>query len=101
MAQHYNYIPLNRRHRIYEMILDESIDRNPNYPKLRINADRCKDTFNSMALAKVKKSTTQEFEKDKSKERDIKYPQERATHLSDAVDYYVCTKFLDAFPLVD
>jgi hypothetical protein len=101
MAQHYNYIPLNRRHRIYEMILDESIDRNPNYPKLRINAYRCKDTFNSMALAKVKKSTTQEFEKDKSKERDIKYPQERATHLSDAVDYYVCTKFLDAFPLVD
>ena len=100
-AQFYNYIPLNRRHRIYEMILDESSDRIAEHPRLRINADRCKDTFNSMALAKVKKSSTNEFEKDKSKERDNKYPQERATHLSDAVDYIVCTKFLDAFPLVN
>lgn len=51
---------------------------------VRFHMERASSVLLSMDLSKIKKGST--FEKDKSTERDDKYPQEKSTHLSDAVD---------------
>ena len=54
-------------------------------PVVRINPFRCKQLITSILLSSVVQGTTGEH-KDKTAERDPNYPQEDATHFSDAFD---------------
>ena len=74
------------RHTLLNEILEEV---NIKLPKLRINDQECKDLIISMQLAEV----GQDFTKNKSKEKDRNYPQEHATHYTDALDYFFVQKY--------
>lgn len=60
-----------------------------NYPRLRINRDACKWVIMALQTARTKADGT----KDKSNERKREFPQEQATHITDAVDYYFMQKY--------
>lgn len=57
-------------------------------PKVRFNLRNAKVAMMSMQQTPI----LDNFEKDKKSER-RSIPQELATHLSDTVDYYLCTKY--------
>jgi hypothetical protein len=61
---------------------------NPKMPLIRFNQETCKDAIIAMQVAEVK----DDFQKNKSKEKDRAYPQEHATHFTDTIDYYFSQK---------
>lgn len=75
---------------LWNMLLSEE---EAHYPVIRFNRANCKCTIVSMqnAPAKDLKGIT----KDKSSERKKEFPQEEATHFSDAADIIVYGKFKD------
>jgi hypothetical protein len=64
-------------------------EENPRLPHLRINAHNCKDVIIAIRMTAVKP----DFSKDKSKEKDRKFPQQHAPHFSDMLDYYFFEKY--------
>lgn len=73
----------------YELINEAFEETNPRLPKLRINRTTCKAAIISLQNAEV----TDKFQKSKADEKNKKYNQAHATHLSDTVDYYVMQKY--------
>ncbi len=69
------------RYRLIHRILSEDRD---NFPIIRINEDECPHLVRAMKMTPVKNN----YEKDKSSERDKENP-EYATHLPDAFDYLI------------
>lgn len=61
------------------------LEEDPRLPHVRINGMLCKNLVTSMLLSAVIQGTRGE-RKDKRSEEDNDYPQEDATHLSDAFD---------------
>lgn len=82
--------PQSDKYVLWGIILNE---QNPNYPKFRINGDKCHYTLISMNNAKVKQ-VKNNMEKDKSSERPGSgvLPEE-ATHFSDAADKIMWIKY--------
>lgn len=63
---------------------------NPRLPKIEIHELRCKSLLLALQLTPADGAT---FEKDKSSERSLIIPQEKATHLTDIFDYILCYSF--------
>jgi hypothetical protein len=82
-------------HKIRRSFVDdcfrEGEGRNAILPRLRINEVACKDFI----IALETTNTNADGSKDKSKERDRSYPQELATHATDAFDYYLIQKYAE------
>lgn len=75
-----------RRYTMYGHLLKED----DQYPYiLRINRDRCEHLLLSMFQAQAIR-TKRGFGKDKKPELDPKFPQEEATHYSEAIDMLLC-----------
>lgn len=82
--------PQSDKYLLWGIILGE---QDPNYPRFRINGDKCKYALISMNNARVKQ-VAGKLEKDKSSERQGSgVPAEEATHFSDAVDKLIWTKY--------
>jgi hypothetical protein len=62
---------------------------NPNLPRVRINGNTCPELVVSINNSPI----SPEFKKVKTSERNPNLPQERATHLSDTYDNYLCHKY--------
>ena len=82
-----NYPPMTTRYKCENILLAEG---NSRLPKIRINEIECPNLVLSIQYAGTIKET---FEKDKSPEKDLTVPQEKATHLSDAFDYIIMKKY--------
>jgi hypothetical protein len=79
------------KHLLWQKICDES---NNAFPNLQINRVNAKNVLLSMQNAKIKRSTSNKIQKDKSSERKLsKRNRVLATDLSDAVDYIVYPLF--------
>lgn len=74
------------RHFAIEEILSEA---QANYPKVRINGNKCKYLTYSIQNAPI----TKDWKKNKSSEVSEAIAQEKATHLSDCFDYLIYCKF--------
>lgn len=82
--------PQSDKYILWGIVLSEADD---NFPKFRINGDKCKYTLISMNNARVK-GVGANLEKDKRSEKQgSSVPPEEATHLSDAVDKLLWTKY--------
>lgn len=57
-------------------------------PIVRFNDQTCKDVIIAMQVTSVK----DDYQKDKSMERDRSFPQEHAPHFTDTIDYYLQQK---------
>ena len=77
------------RHTIINDFYNEREGRNAALPKLRINEAACKDFIIAIETTNTRNTN----EKDKSKETDRVFPQELATHPTDAMDYYLIQKY--------
>ena len=84
MAGSYNWAHRDKFFFMYEILREE----NTRLPKVRFNLRNAKVVMMSMQQTPI----LDNFEKDKKSER-RSIPQELATHLSDTVDYYLCTKY--------
>jgi len=69
---------------LWNVLLSENHKR---LPKIRFNSENCKELIVSMQNAPV--TDIKGIKKDKSSERDKEYPQEEATHFSDAADILI------------
>lgn len=84
MAGSYNWA-----HRDKFFFMDEILkEENTRLPKVRFNLRHAKVVMMCMSQTPI----LENFEKDKGSER-RSIPQELATHLTDTVDYYLCTKY--------
>jgi hypothetical protein len=81
------YLLINR---ILRNTADEIHD--PKLPLIQINKDSCKELIISMQQAPAKQGR-QGMQKDKSSERKKDFPQEEATHFSDAFDMLIWGKY--------
>jgi hypothetical protein len=73
----------------YKVINTLLLEQKPELPKLRISQDNCKPLIISIESAPI----DSKYEKDKTSEKRKNFPQEFATHLSDALDYLLYEKF--------
>ena len=73
----------------YKVINTLLLEQKPELPKIRISQDNCKPLIISIESAPI----DSKYEKDKSTEKRKNFPQEFATHLSDAFDYILYEKF--------
>ena len=82
--------PQSDKYLLWGIILGE---QDSQFPRFRINGDKCKYALISMNNSRVKQ-VAGKLEKDKSSERrDSGVPAEEATHFSDAVDKLIWTKY--------
>ena len=82
--------PQSDKYILWGILLAEA---DTNFPRFRINGDKCKYTLISMNNAKVK-TVAGKMEKDKKSERpNSGVLPEEATHFSDAVDKLIWTKY--------
>jgi hypothetical protein len=70
---------------------NEGEGRNALLPRIRINEAACKDFIVALETTNTKFDGS----KDKSKETDRNFPQELATHATDAFDYYLLQKYAE------
>lgn len=85
------YIPHKIKFRIMQYVLDERPGKhNPKWPKARFNIGNAYQTFYSCSKARIKKSSTEEYSKDKGDEKNPNIEQWKTTHLSDAFDMDIC-----------
>jgi hypothetical protein len=75
----------SERHRTMNEILAET---NPHYPRIRFNGMTCSNVIQAIKFTEVK----DDFQKNKSQEKNRKFPQEHAPHFTDALDYYIFQK---------
>lgn len=73
----------------YKVINTLLMEKNDSLPRIRISQDNCKPLIISIESAPI----DAKYEKDKTAERRKNFPQEFATHLSDAFDYLLYEKF--------
>ena len=81
-----------KKYFVINQILSESI---PKCPIIRINSETCKDLILSIQSSPV----TDDYQKDKSSERDPNLPPEKQTHYSDAFEYLLMGKLSQYVPL--
>lgn len=72
----------------FKLMNDILSEEDPNLPVMRFNQDTCK----AVIIAHQTCEVTDDYKKDKSKERDRKFPQEHAPHFTDCNDYYLDQK---------
>jgi hypothetical protein len=84
-----SYVPHNIKYNIWKKLLYEGADRDRAYPIFRYNRINAERTALSMGNAPLKEDRGV-IKKDKSSEKNKKISQEKATHLSDAMDNAVC-----------
>ena len=77
-----------KRHKERYQFAAEMMTNNPSLPRLLINAAACPDLIISMQTCDI----LEDYRKNKGKEKDEKYPQQHAPHLSDTLDYYLIDK---------
>lgn len=85
-------------HEQRKILLDDILgEQIPGLPKLRINEPQAK----WVAMAMLTTQTTSDGKKDKSKEKDRLFPQEKAPHITDCVDYYFAQRYMiKNYPMV-
>jgi hypothetical protein len=66
-------------------------------PIIRINEDNNKDLIIALERSEAKESLKGSVEKDKKDERNKLFPQQHATHLTDAFDIPIVTRYNDLF----
>lgn len=66
-------------------------------PVIRINEDNNKDLIVALERTEAKESLKGSVEKDKKDERNKLFPQQHATHLTDAFDIPIVTRYNDLF----
>lgn len=74
-----------RHYFMSEMMREDNV----RIPRLRINSHTCKDVIIAVQMTAVRP----DFTKDKSKEKDRRYPQQHAPHFTDMLDYYFFEKY--------
>ena len=74
------------KHTVINTLLAEA---NSNFPRIRLNQNKCKATILSIQSAPI----TQDFKKDKRSEQVQGLSQEKATHLSDCFDNWLYPKY--------
>lgn len=80
----------NPEHKLKHFIINRVLsEQEQGMPRVRFNKTKCKHLILSMQHAPL----GHDFRKDKSSERNASLPQERATHLSDAFDYYLVGRY--------
>ena len=77
------------RHQVINDVLNETEGRNALLPHIKINEESCKNFIVAIETT----DTRPDGSKDKSKEKDRAFPQELATHATDAFDYYLLQKY--------
>lgn len=82
--------PQHDKYLLWAAILAET---NPRFPKKRFNGNRCRYTLISMNNTRVIEDSSGKFTKDKRSERNKSVLPEQATHLGDAVDKRIWTKY--------
>ena len=82
--------PQHEKFLLWTYILAET---DPRFPKVRVNATRCRHTLISMQNTRVIEDSHGRFAKDKSSERRQSVLPEEATHFGDCVDKRVWTKY--------
>ena len=82
--------PQHDKYLLWSNILTEQDAR---YPIKRFNGSKCKYTLISMNNTRVRENSQGKFEKDKTSERRKSILPEEATHLGDAVDKRIWTKY--------
>lgn len=82
--------PQHEKFLLWTYILAET---DPRFPKVRINATRCRYTLISMQNTRVVEDSYGRFAKDKSSERRHSVLPEEATHFGDCVDKRIWTKY--------
>lgn len=82
--------PQHEKFLLWTYILAET---DPRFPKVRINATRCRYTLISMQNTRVVEDSNGRFAKDKSSERRHSVLPEEATHFGDCVDKRIWTKY--------
>ena len=82
--------PQHEKFLLWTYILAET---DPRFPKVRINATRCRYTLISMQNTRVVEDSHGRFAKDKSSERRHSVLPEEATHFGDCVDKRIWTKY--------
>lgn len=82
--------PQHDKYLLWAAILAES---DPRFPKKRFNGNRCRYTLISMNNTRVIEDSSGKFTKDKRSERNKSVLPEQATHLGDAVDKRIWTKY--------
>lgn len=75
-----------QRHLIFETLFNET---DPSLPKIRINIETCEDVIVSIENTGIKN----DFQKDKSREGNEQYPQEKEPHYGDTMDNYIDQKY--------
>lgn len=81
---------INSKHNSRYMVMNCILSRqDPRGPRVLFNFERCKYTIISIQSAPV----NADYKKVKKSEANKSLPQERATHLSDTVDYYLFNKY--------
>lgn len=82
--------PQHDKYLLWAAILAET---DPRFPKKRFNGNRCRYTLISMNNTRVIEDSSGKFTKDKRSERNKSILPEQATHLGDAVDKRIWTKY--------
>ena len=77
-----------KKHKERYQFAEEIMSGNPQLPRLAINGEACPDLLISLQTCDIH----EDYRKNKAKEKDEKYPQEHAPHLSDTFDYYLIDK---------
>jgi hypothetical protein len=79
-----------KQHKERNTLMNEILsEANPHLPIMRWNEITCKDYMIAMQVTKV----TEDYKKDKGKERDRMFAQEHAPHFTDTGDYYISQKY--------
>ena len=85
-----NVADTNQDHKTRHFAIEELLsEAQTNYPKVRINGNKCKYLIYSIQNTPI----TKDWKKNKSSEESDAIPQEKATHLSDCFDYLIYCKF--------
>ena len=77
-----------KKHKERYQFAEEIMSGNTYLPRLLINRVACPDLIISIQTCDI----LEDYRKNKTKEKDEKYPQEHAPHLSDTLDYYLLEK---------
>lgn len=80
----------NEQHEVkYKLWINLLKEQDPKLPAIRFNKSNCRELIVSMTNAPAKQGHNESIKKDKSSEKKKDFPQEKATHLSDAADVVV------------
>jgi hypothetical protein len=73
----------------FDFINEILLENRSDLPKVRFNYENAANLILTLQTTEV----NEKKEKDKSREKDRDYPQEKATHLTDSFDYYIMQKY--------